>query len=441
MRRSHKAVLAAGLLVAAMGAGVFAAFAQSPPREEAFVYATTVFDGLTYASAMTPPDVDTIYLIADRENIIAPRRTMIYYWPITNRYLADWSLLNEVVEGELEVYRGSELVMSIPLENYVIQYDAENPLESPRIGVGEEALAMYAAFQAAFAKYREDLFAYYEAEQAYRTELDEIIANNEPGSVAPEDLPVRPEPVGDFPLQSTEPNKAYPINLPEGRYEIRMRHSSGIVVPDSSREVVVYSRQQTGIAYSVVPQSRWTQPEDSVHPDGVIYAEPGAILYLQPSRESLYNELFYTRMLDPQDQAAREDRTSWVLHDPYPQTTLRVTGTDGTVREAEIKRYFVQQLAGSGLGYEVLEFNPETMTRASFAGFALELDGQNPVYQVELLDEAGRPIAGSRREIRILNTNRGPHVYALGLLPLAVGLVVYTVRRRRILTIDRRNAG
>jgi hypothetical protein len=331
--------------------------------------------------------------------------------------------------------------MSIPLENYVIQYDAENPLESPRIGVGEEALAMYAAFQAAFAKYREDLFAYYEAEQAYRTELDEIIANNEPGSVAPEDLPVRPEPVGDFPLQSTEPNKAYPINLPEGRYEIRMRHSSGIVVPDSSREVVVYSRQQTGIAYSVVPQSRWTQPEDSVHPDGVIYAEPGAILYLQPSRESLYNELFYTRMLDPQDQAAREDRTSWVLHDPYPQTTLRVTGIDGTVREAESKGYFVQQLAGSGLGYEVLEFNPETMTRASFAGFALELDGQNPVYQVELLDEAGQPIAGSRREIRILNTNRGPHVYALGLLPLAVGLVVYTVRRRRILTIDRRNAG
>jgi len=441
MRRFQRAALLLSILFSGLATAVVVVHAQSPPREEVFVYATTIFDGLTYSSAMAPPDIDTIYMIADRQNIIAPRRTMIYYWPITNRYLADWTLLNEVVEGELEIYQGSDRVLVVPLQDYVIQYDSANPLETLNIGVGEEALLMHAAFQELFAAYRQALFDYYDAEQAYRAALDEIIANNEPGTVEPEDLPVRPEPVGDFSLQSTEPNKAYPVSLPEGSYSILMRDSNGIVVPDSRRELVVYNRLQAGIAYSVVPQSRWTQPEDSVFPDGVIYAEPGATLYLQPSRESLFNELYYTRMLDPQDQTAREDRTHWVLHDPFPDTILRVTGVDGSVWEAEMKAYFVQQLAGSGLGYEVMEFNPETMTRASFEGFALELDGQNPVYRVELLDADGRLLVGSRREIRILNTDRGSQVYMLGLLPLAIGAVITISRRRQIRTVDSRTAG
>jgi hypothetical protein len=333
------------------------------------------------------------------------------------------------------------VVLSVPLQDYVIQYDGANPLETLNIGIGEEALRMHADFQAVFAAYRSALFDYYEAEQAYRAALDEIISNSEPGTVAPEGPPVRPEPVGDFTLQSTDPNKAYPVRLPAGNYTIRMRAATGIIVPDSRRDLVVFDRQQAGIAYSIVPQSRWTQPEDSVFPDGVIYAEPGATLYLQPSRESLFNELYYTRMLDPQDQAAREDRTRWVLHDPFPNSRLRITAADGTVREAEMKAYFVQQLPGSGLGYEVLEFNPETMTRFSFEGFVLDLDGRNPVYQVELLDEDGRLLAGSRREIRILNTDRGPQVYVLGLLPLAIGTVVYLARRRQIRDVDTRAAG
>ncbi|HUF36986.1 MAG TPA: hypothetical protein VMN57_00555 [Anaerolineales bacterium] len=441
MRTSQRALLVMILILFGLATGGNAGHAQSPERERAFVYATTVFDGLTYASAMAPPDVETLYMIADRQNIIAPRRTMIYYWPITNRFLADWSLLNEVVEGELEVFRGADLVLSVPLQDYVIQYDSANPLETLRIGVGEDALAMHEAFEALFAAYRESLFDYYEAEQAYRAELDEIIINNEPGTVDPEDLPVRPEPVGEFTIKSTDPNKAYPLSLPEGRYTILMRDGNGIVVPDSRRSLVVFAQLQNGVAYSVVPQSRWTQPEDSVYPDAVIYAEPGATVYLQPSRESLFNELHYTRMLDPQDQASREDRTRWVLHDPYPNTTLRVSGADGSVQEAELKGYFVQQLAGSGLGYEVLEFNPETMQRSSFEGFALELSGNNPVYRVELLDEDGRPILGSRREIRVLNIDRGPHVYALALLPLAIGAVVYLARRRQIASVDTRAGG
>jgi hypothetical protein len=440
MRPPQRLALLLSILISGLATAVVG-HAQTEPREDVFVYATTVFDGLAYSSAMTPPDVDTIYMIADRQNIIAPRRTMIYYWPITNRYLADWALLNEVVDGELEIYQGSELARSVPLTDYVIQYDGANPLETLNIGIGEEALRMRAAFDELFEAYRQALFEYYDAEQAYRAALDEIISNSEPGTVDPEDLPVRPEPVGDFSLQSTEPNKAYPVSLPEGRYEILMRDSNGIVVPDSRRELVVFARLQSGIAYSIVPQSRWTQPEDSVFPEGVVYVEPGATLYLQPSRESLFNELYYTRMLDPQDQTAREDRTRWVLHDPFPNTRLRVTGFDGTVREVSLKGYFVQQTAGSGLGYEVLEFNPESMDRSSFEGFAVQLDGQNPFYRVELLDEAGRLLLGSRREIRILNTDRGAQVYALGLLPLVIGAVVAAVRRRQIRQVDTRTAG
>jgi hypothetical protein len=146
-------------------------------------------------------------------------------------------------------------------------------------------------------------------------------------------------------------------------------------------------------------------------------------------------------MLDPQDQGARQDRTRWVLHDSYPSTSLRVTGSGGSAWVVEEKSYFVQQLAGSALGYEVLEFNPDTMDRASLSGFVLELDAQNPTYQIELLDESGTPVPGSRRTIRVLNTSRGGPVYFLALLPLLVGAAVVFSRFRTVRNVDRQSAG
>ena len=61
----------------------------------------------------------TIYLVA---NPVSPRRTDVYYWPITNREVANWARLNEPVEGVLEIRRRGRLVASIEATDYVDQY-------------------------------------------------------------------------------------------------------------------------------------------------------------------------------------------------------------------------------------------------------------------------------------------------------------------------------
>ena len=55
---------------------------------------------------------------------------MIYYWPLTNRYLADWESKNQLVSGTLEILDGNKLISTIELDKYLVQYDSENPLDT-----------------------------------------------------------------------------------------------------------------------------------------------------------------------------------------------------------------------------------------------------------------------------------------------------------------------
>jgi hypothetical protein len=76
-------------------------------RQKEFVYGIAFYDGYLYGNSMVPPTIDVIYLQANVDNIVAPRNTLIYYWPLTNRYLADWAAMNELVSGELEILDGT----------------------------------------------------------------------------------------------------------------------------------------------------------------------------------------------------------------------------------------------------------------------------------------------------------------------------------------------
>ena len=64
-------------------------------------------------------NVDTIYPVANAVSAVSPRRTVVYYWPITNREVADRARLNAPVEGVLEIRRRGRLVASIEATDYV----------------------------------------------------------------------------------------------------------------------------------------------------------------------------------------------------------------------------------------------------------------------------------------------------------------------------------
>ena len=110
------------------------ALAQMPQKERRFVYGVNLFDGVQYATGFVPPAVETIYLLADHMGVLDPKLTEVYFWPITNDYRADFSSLNELVPGRLEVVQGSQVVRTVDLTEYVVQI-GHKPLWSNVSGV------------------------------------------------------------------------------------------------------------------------------------------------------------------------------------------------------------------------------------------------------------------------------------------------------------------
>jgi hypothetical protein len=219
---------------------------------------------------------------------------------------------------------------------------------------------------------------------------------------------------------------------------VQVRRPDGTIQPDSRKRVVSFERQRDGIAYSVVPQTRWNIPEQSDAPDSVIYALPGSTLYLQAFKAGEYNAYEYAHMLDPQDSAAQPDRNTWISFDPTTRPEMQVSSGGQPIAELASQPFVVRQLSGGGLGYEVAPFDPTRAERKTFDGYSLNLDASGAEYAVQLLDENGTPIPGSQRRILTLNTDRVWWPYILSALPLVVGVGVLVWRRSqaRKITVD-----
>lgn len=407
------------------------AHAQDPARVQAFVYGITNYNGSKYASAIVPPAVDTMYLLAGRENVIAPRQTLIYWWAITNEYLADWDKQNQVVDGTLNVYQNGRLAKTYQLSPYVIQYDTNDPDKTLHLYTGSEAQANFDQWNAALKKYQDELSAYYEAESQWQIQID-ALAKQSPNGVIPKDQ-IPPEPAQPVKptILSTNPAQGYVLDLPGGTYDIEQTRADGTPQPDSRKHLVMFDKLRDGIAYSVVPSSRWNLPEQSDEPASVIYAEPGTTLYLQAFAAGQYDDYAYAHMLDPQDQASQPGQTKWVSFDPTTQPYMRLTSAGQAVGQVASQPYYVQQISGSGLGYQVEPFDPNKMDRPTFNGYTIPMNVSGTDYSVQLVDGNGIPLSGSERRIIALNADRAWMPYALSALPLVLGAGVLVWRRRQ----------
>lgn len=101
-----------GRMLRAVGLAALASILLARPsradltdRERQFVYGLNVFTATEYVSTFAPASIDTIYVLADHVGVLDPKFTEVYFWPITNDYRADWTALNELVPGTLEVLR------------------------------------------------------------------------------------------------------------------------------------------------------------------------------------------------------------------------------------------------------------------------------------------------------------------------------------------------
>ncbi|MCL4459581.1 MAG: hypothetical protein M1136_02335 [Chloroflexi bacterium] len=408
------------------------ATAQPPEKEKQFVYALSAFDGKLYNSSFCPQSVTTLYLLADERNIIAPRRTEVYFWPLTNEYMADWFSLDEKVQGTLEILQGGRLAWSFPTTKYCIQYPEGQDGGKVYLYEGEAAERQYEKFTKARENFFKQIEDYNHQSDEYGRLLEEWSkkAPGERQTLPPEP----PQPPPPFKFVSTGVFEGFVVSLPEGSYTVRVRAGDGSIVAGSEKKLIVFASRRQGIGYVVRPQSRWTVPEQAADPAGVIYAQGESTIYLEPFTQREYRDLYYARLLNPQSQEGREDSWRWVFLQPESGVRLQIIKQGQLINTIDLQPYFAQLTPGPALGYEVVPYDKEKIKEGSpsFTGYKVQLDPGGALYTVRLIDSAGQVVPGSEREIRIIKAQDTLTAFPPAAVPLLAGIILMAWHRRRL---------
>ncbi len=413
------------------------ALAQAPPRERRFVYGLNLFTGVEYTTGFVPPAVDTVYVLADHDGVLDPKMTEVYFWPITNEFRADFTSLNEFVPGRLEIVQGRQVAATLELTEYVVQVDPAAEMGSGRVFVGEAARARWERFLAERAAYLERLRAHTEAMVSFNQRIEEVRSKggSSPGAVGLEP-PVEPAP---FSLYSTEIGRGFALRLAAGEYTIRVRDAGGEIVADSEKRLVAVAPRRHGVGYEVVPQEKWTVPEQASDPTDVVYTVPGGVAFLRPFAGQELNALAHARLQNPQDLAATSNRWRWVHVAPLGQVTLVVRHGDREQR-LEIEPFAVEQLPGAWLGYRVVPFGERVRDgraerKPDITAFRVAAPSDRGTLSLRLVDADGREVPGGARELVVVSDVAGWQLALPVLVPLAIGLTVALWRREQVRSV------
>ena len=410
------------------------ALAQTPQKERRFVYGLNLFDGVQYTTGFVPPAVDTVFMLADRVGVLDPKATEVYFWPITNDYRADFTSLNELVPGRLEIGQGNRVVAIVELTEYVVQIDQSGEFGGGQVSVGDAARTSWEQFQAERTAYLERLRAHADAMVEYNRQMELLRAQTGTESaIAAFTMPVEPAP---FTLYSTEIGRGFPIQLAPGEYTVRVLDASGQTIPDSQKRLVAFAPRRYGVGFEVVPQERWTFPEQADDPGDVVYTVAGGVSYLRAFAAHELNVEAYARLRNPQDLAATPNRWQWVHLAPLGPATLIVRDGAGEQR-LEIEDFAVEQVSGANLGYRVVPLAPQgegdrPERKPDITAYRVEAPAGRGTLSLRLVDAEGRELQGSAREVVVVSSVPGWQLVLPVLVPLLIGLSVWLWRREQV---------
>ncbi|MFL5802264.1 MAG: hypothetical protein ACJ8CR_11055 [Roseiflexaceae bacterium] len=413
--------------------GSHAARAQTPQKERAFVYGINAAVESGFAGSFAPPGAPTLYLLAGQTSIISPRTTEIYFWSITNEYQADWSLVNETVPGKLEILRSGQPLATVDSTKYTIQYTPRGIMADAKLYLSAEAQQAQTRFEARQQAYQQASIAYYEAQQQWMAAVEAVRIKREAGqnvTVPPE--PPQPAPIDIF---SNGLNDGFPVKLDAGTYQIQVRGADGTIVDASRRELVVFASRRVAVGYTVVPEARWTTPDQVHDPSDVILGAAGSTLYLEPHVTREYPAQAYALLQNPQAHGAETSEWTWVDGEPLTDGQLEVVVGDQVAERHTLTPYRVRQIPGGALGYEVQPYvagGDSSPAPPDFQAYPITLDPARPSYSIRLRSAQGTVVEGSARSVRAAARVELARLLLFPALPLVVGAFIITRRRRRM---------
>lgn len=405
-----------------------------PTKERQFVYSLSPWTGREFGGTFASRQANTIYFIADKTNIINSLRSEVYYWDITQEYMADWFGYKEEVPGKLEVLKGGSVFKTYEKTDYVYSYP-DGYDGAPQLITGPDAVKAFKHFETVQNNYWDATSAYYDAQAKWQATMDKMLQRVQKTGKYYKPSEIPPAPVQPVPpkLYVTSPVQAFVINLPAGNYRIRLLDKDGKVVKDSEKKLVVFAPRRKGVGFDILPESTWTQPIRSDDKSHVLYLEGKRIFYISPWWEGEYNFYNYAKMSTlhkPLEGLGTKSAWNWVHTTEITTAKAQILKDGKVVQTIERKPYYVEQTPGYALGYKIEEFKPDPNNpeaAATFSGYRVELEAKG-LYQLRFVDKDGNVIPGSERDIRSVRSVGWP-LYTVPMIPLLVGLVVFFWRR------------
>jgi hypothetical protein len=418
--------------------------ADAPARAEQMIWSVIAFNGRDYSATFAPETSDTVYLLAGEPSIMSPRTTFVYWWPITSEWRTDTDSLNVPLPGTLEV-RGAGTDRALPLQEYTY-FNMHGEYElNWKVATGEAARAEIQRYKSLNESYFEATRAYQLASQEYDRQIRALEAQigrfREQGrdiGTLIQRMRILPRPEAPaapsyYQAPPSDLQKGFVVNLPPGRYTIRLRNPDGTVMDGSDKTLVVHERRRQGrVCWEVIPGDKWTRPQESVTPAAVLYVNGGADLYLRPFFEDEFNDLAWQKTVD-NGSRGNGHVLRWVRTQQVPHAAVEVRSDAGAVSTLREERFFVTQTQGAGLGYTISPWAPGGPEKdPNLIAFHLPVRGTAGTLRLRVLDGQGAPLAGGEREVRVIaGPSRTGLALVLALLPLvAMGAVM--VRRARV---------
>lgn len=392
----------------------YAAVADQGGFRKELAYGLTLFDGAQYQGTFCSEEIDTVYMLAGVGNVVTPRVTEVYFWPITGEYMADWMAMNEAIEGTLEILDGSRIVTSLALTEYTLIHPTGFSGAAEGLIIGEAA-------GEAVNDYKNALSRYFQAAMEY-------------GDAVSECLP----PVG----YTREVDRGFIVNLPPGAYMMRFRGSDGSAPAEGVKRLVVFPALGEGLGYEIIPEDKWTYPMSSDELGESIFGIQSHTIYVKPFRQVQYNRrnhIKLTELPNPSSGRGMENQTTWVHVSPMPGDGLaiEIVQNGAVVERVHERPYYVEQRPGYALGYDIVESDPGKPPSAdpSFRAYRIKIPEAGRRCTIRLVDESGRVVPGSVRNLRAARQPGFASLLLSALIPLVVGVLVVG---RRTLSMRRR---
>ena len=424
-----------------------ALFADVPVREEQFIYSILAFNGKDYAGTFARQEADTIYLVADVDNFITVRNVFVYFWPITQDWKTDTSVLNVPFEGTLELSGREaepEMLGMTPYTYYNIRGEYEL---NWKVAKEAEAEAAWQHYQELMDAYWQSVSDYYEKRAMYEAMLNQLTITitkmrDEGKDVSAlidtlRELKAPPEP--QYPTEYIVPpvpvQKAFILNLPVGEYQIRFFTKEGQIMERSERRIVAFEKRRAeAIGLEVIPGDKWTRPVESKTPASVLYIDGSTDLYLRPFYQQEYNDLFYEKMRK-NDAKGNPTLMKWVRIQQVPKARVEVTGPSSEAQMVLEEPFYVEQVKGAALGSQIVPFDPEGKHKdrePSLQAFHVPISKDQRVIRLRVQDKEGRYLPSGERQIRVITPSRvGIVSLILAACPLIAMIIVMARRSRR----------